>query len=67
MQTTGKICAFVPKTKADKKLAHKSLHCVLNTLEACMSLMMHDGQVSAVSTSEEAAVGYYLVKWLSEP
>jgi hypothetical protein len=32
-----------------------------------MSLMMCEGQVGAVGTSDEAAMGYYLVKWLSKP
>ncbi len=62
-----KICALVPKTEVDKKLAHKSLRCVLNALEACMSLMMREGQVGAVGTSDNTAMGYYLVKWLSKP
>jgi hypothetical protein len=62
-----KICALVPKTEADKKLARETLHCILNRLEACMSLMMRKGQVGAVGTSDKAAMGYYLVKWLSKP
>jgi hypothetical protein len=45
----------------------KSLRCVLNVLEARMSLMMRKGQVGAVGTSDKAVMGYYLVKWLSEP
>jgi hypothetical protein len=57
-----KICALVPKTEADKKLARESLRCVLNGLEARMSLMMHEGQVGAVGTSDKAAMGYYLIK-----
>ena len=35
--------------------------------KACKSLIVHEGAVGTVGTSEEAAVGYYLVKWLSEP
>ncbi len=62
-----KICALVLKMEADKKLARKSLHFVLNALEARMSFMMRKGQVGAVGTSDEATMGYYLVKWLSEP
>ncbi len=38
-----KICALVPKTEVDKKLARESLRCILNALEACMSLMMRKG------------------------
>ncbi len=62
-----KICALVLKTEADKKLACKSLHCILNALEARMSLMMRKGQVGAVGMSDKAAMGYYLIKWLSKP
>jgi len=32
-----------------------------------MSLIVHEGKVGAVGTTDEAAVGYYFVKWLSEP
>jgi hypothetical protein len=64
---TWKIVALVPKTEAYKKVARESLHCVLNALEASMSLMMGKGHVGAVGTTYEAAMGYYLVKWLSEP
>jgi hypothetical protein len=62
-----KICTLKPKTEADKKLARESLCYILNALEARMSLMMRKGQVGAVGTTDEAAMGYYLVKWLSEP
>ena len=32
-----------------------------------MSLIMREGEIGAVGTTNEAAMGYYLVKWLSEP
>jgi hypothetical protein len=32
-----------------------------------MSLMMHEGKVGAVGTTNKAVMGYYLVKWLSKP
>jgi hypothetical protein len=63
-----KVCALVPKMEADKKEASESIHCILNAQIACMSLIMRKGEVGAVGTTNEAAkVGYYLVKWLSEP
>jgi hypothetical protein len=62
-----KVCALVPKTDADKKEAHESIRCVLNAHIARMSLIMWEGEVGAVGTTDEAAMGYYLVKWLSEP
>ena len=52
---------------ADKKEAHESNPCVLNAHIARMSLIMRKGEVGAVGTTDEAAMGYYLVKWLSEP
>ncbi len=62
-----KVCALVPKTEADKKEARESICCVLNAYVARMSLIMRKGEVGAVGTTNEAVMGYYLVKWLSEP
>ncbi len=62
-----KIVALMPKTEADKKVVRESLHCILNALMACMSLMMREGRIGAVGTTDKKAMGYYLVKWLSEP
>jgi hypothetical protein len=50
-----------------KKGVRESNLCVLCTMEACISLMMCSGDVGAVGTTDEAAMGYYLVKWLTEP
>jgi len=62
-----KICELVPKKKEGEKGARASLHGVLNALEALMSLMIREGKVGAIGTADEASMGYYLVKWLSEP
>jgi hypothetical protein len=62
-----KIVALMPKTEADNKVVHESLRCALNALVARMSLMMREGHIGAVSMTDEEAMGYYLVKWLSEP
>jgi hypothetical protein len=32
-----------------------------------MSLMIREGQVGAVGTTDKAAMGYYVMEWLSEP
>jgi hypothetical protein len=32
-----------------------------------MSLMMREGRIGAVGTTDKKAMGYYLIKWLSEP
>jgi hypothetical protein len=34
---------------------------------ACMSLITREGEVGVVGMTDEVAMGYYLVKWLSEP
>ncbi len=57
----------MPKTEADKKVVHESLRCILNALVARMSLMVREGHIGAVGTTDEKAMSYYLVKWLSEP
>jgi hypothetical protein len=40
---------------------------ILIAMEARISLMIWEGEVSAVATTDEAAMGYYVVKWLSKP
>ncbi len=62
-----KCCALVPKTEADKKEAWKSIRSVLHAFKAHMSLIVREGKIGAVGTTDKAAAGYYLVKWLSEP
>ncbi len=42
-------------------------HSILGTMEANMSLMIRKGEVGAIRTADEAMMGYYVVKWLSEP
>jgi hypothetical protein len=43
------------------------LNVSINALEARMSLMIREGEVGAVITTDEAAMGYYIVQWKSEP
>ena len=57
----------MPKTEADKKGAQELHHSVLGAMEARMSLMIREGEVGAIGTADEATMGYYVVKWLSEP
>ncbi len=61
-----KCCDLIPKMEADKKEAWKSIRSVLHSFKARMSLIVREGKIGAVGTSDEAAAGYYLVKWLSE-
>jgi hypothetical protein len=62
-----KICRLVPKSDDDEKAAKDSFRCVLNAFEARISLIVREGDIGVVGTEDEAAMGYYLVKWLSEP
>ena len=32
-----------------------------------MSLMVHEGDIGVVGTDDKAAMGYYLMRWLSKP
>ncbi len=38
-----------------------------NAIEARITTTMKKGEVGALGTTDEAAMGYYLVEWLSEP
>jgi hypothetical protein len=57
----------MPKTEADEKGARELHHSVLGAMEARMSLMIREGKVGAIGTADEATMGYYVVKWLSDP
>ena len=61
------ICRLVPTSDNEERRLKESLICVLNALEARMSLMIKEGGIGAVGTEDDAAMGYYLVRWLSEP
>jgi hypothetical protein len=61
-----KVCALILKMDADKKRVQESLCCILNALEARMSLIMRKGKVGAVGTTNKAPIGYYVLKWLSK-
>jgi hypothetical protein len=62
-----KICQLRPVSDDDEKGARDSVRCVLNALEARMSLMIREGEVRAVGTTDDATMGYYIVKWTSKP
>ncbi len=40
---------------------------ILGAMEACMSLMVREGKMGAIGTADEVALGYYIIKWLSDP
>jgi hypothetical protein len=62
-----RICQLIPATEDNKKGAQDSIKCMLMAKEARMSLMIWEDQVGAVGTTDKAAIGYYIVKWLSKP
>ncbi len=51
----------------DEKGVQDLVQCILYAMEARMSLMIWEGEVGAVRTTDNAAMGYYVVKWTSEP
>jgi hypothetical protein len=53
--------------EADKKGARESYNSVLGAMEARMSLMVHEGEMGAIGMADKAVLGYYVVKWLSNP
>ncbi len=40
---------------------------VLNAIETRISMMIKEGELGVVGTTDEAAMGYFVVRWLSEP
>ncbi len=62
-----KICQLLPVTEDNEKGAQDSILCVLIAMDAWMLLMVWEGEAGAVGTTDKAAMGYYLVKWLSKP
>jgi hypothetical protein len=52
------IFELAPRTEDDKKSARDSNLCILDTMEARISLMMRMDDVGAVGTTDEVAMGY---------
>ncbi len=61
------ICQLFPMTDDKEKGARVLILCILIAKDAHMLLMVKEGEVGAVGTMGKVAMGYYLVKWLSEP
>jgi hypothetical protein len=57
---------MIPVTDDDEKGSRDLILCVLIAMDACMLLMVQEGKVGAVGTTDKAAMGYYLVMWLSK-
>jgi hypothetical protein len=57
-----KIFQLEPVNEEEEKGVWDSIRCVLNALEAQMSLMIWKGEVGAVGTTDEVAMGYYIVQ-----
>ncbi len=62
-----KISQLVPVTVENEKRVWDLIQCVFNALEAQMFLMICEGKVSAVGTTDKVAMGCCLVRWLSKP
>jgi hypothetical protein len=65
------VAAGGPTTRVARWVPHVGakdfVRCILNALEVHLSLMIREGKVRAVGTTDDAAMGYYVVKWTSEP
>jgi hypothetical protein len=61
-----KICQLFPVTDDNETGAWDLILCVLIAMDVQLSLMVREGEVSAFGTIDKTAMGYYLVKWLSE-
>jgi hypothetical protein len=51
----------------DERRAQKLMGRVLYMLEACILLMVHEGEVGAIGMADKELMGYYVMKWLSKP
>jgi hypothetical protein len=60
------ICKLVPKMTEDERDAWESMKGVFIAMEARIALMIREGKIGAVATMDEAAMEYYVVKWLSK-
>ncbi len=54
-------------TMEDERDARELMKGILIALEVRISLMIWEGKVGTVATTDEAVMGYYVVKWLSKP
>ncbi len=61
------IFELVTRTEDNEIGVQESNQFLLNAMEVHILLMMHMGDASAVGTMDKAAMGYYIVKWLSKP
>ena len=62
-----RICELLPVTDDNEKGAQDLVLCILNALKVHMLLMIREGEVGAVETTDDVTMGYYIVKWTSEP
>jgi hypothetical protein len=61
-----RICELIPRTEEDERGAQGGIQCVLNAIEVHISIMIKEGELGAVGTTDKAAMGYYVVRWLSK-
>jgi hypothetical protein len=61
------ICQLVPRMANDERGVGESITYNFIAIEACLLLMIREGEVGMVSMTDNAAMGYYVVKWTSKP
>jgi hypothetical protein len=64
-QNDWRICKLVPKTTEDERDVQELMKGVLIVIEVRIALMIREGKIGVVATTDEAAMGYYVVKWLN--
>ena len=55
-----RICELLPAMDDDERGAQDLIRCILNAMEVCMLLMIREGEVRAVGTTDNVAMGYYV-------
>jgi hypothetical protein len=62
-----RISQLVAQTVEDEMGAREGNKSILNAMEVRIASMIKDGEIGAVATTDENAMGYYIVEWMSDP
>jgi hypothetical protein len=62
-----RISQLVAQTVEDERGAREGNKSILNAMEVRIASMIRSGEIGAVATTDENAMGYYIVEWMSDP
>jgi hypothetical protein len=62
-----RISQLVARTPENKTGTRETNKCVLNAMKARIAMIIREGKIGAVATTDKAVMGYYVVEWLTEP